>query len=85
MPTRGPIPSTFTGVNDYFNTVTPYMNTNGARLRISPPDLVSLNELYDNDVVVLDNQGWSQLWPQYSNKATVNDTIREVVRKRRKS
>ena len=76
-------PTTFTEINDYFNSVTPYLNSNDARLGVSAPNLLILNTAYDRDVVVLDDQGWIQLWPQYTDKGGVNDNIRNAVNTRR--
>ena len=81
----GPFPRKHTALNGYFKTVTTYLNTHAARLSVSAPNLTSLNRLYNNNSSAPQSKlGWSQLWKFYSNPATVNKTIRAIVKTRRK-
>ena len=85
MPEGGPFPSKNTAVNDYFDTVAPYLNANDARLGVSAGNLSTLNDFYDNGGggVPQSELGWTQLWVLYSNPDQVNKSIRDNVKIRR--
>ncbi len=80
----GPFPRKHIEVSSYFDRVAPYLNTHAGRLSVSAANLSALNKLYDNAGVAQSKLGWKQLWPLYADKATVNKTIREIMKKRRK-
>lgn len=81
----GPFPKKNTEVSDYFDVVTPYLNTHASRLSVSSDNLSALNDLYDKGGSTPQSEfGWSQIWVLYSNPATVNKTIRTIVKTRRK-
>ena len=79
----GPFPQPLPEFNAYVDVVTPYLNTNSARLDISAANLTALNTYYDNAGAVLNDAGWKQLWPMYSNPDTVNKTVRDLIKIRR--
>ena len=80
----GPFPRKNKEVNDYFDTVTPYINTHDARFSVSAGNLSTLNSLYDNGGGVPQSElGWSQLWKLYANPDKVNKSIRDIVKIRR--
>ena len=53
----GPFPTKTEQSNDYFNLVTPYINTRAAELSVSAPNLATLNDTYDNGGVPIAEQG----------------------------
>lgn len=81
---RGPFPTTNSELNGFFNSVTPYLNANAARLLIDSTYLGDLDTLYDNDSGVQEQDGWSQLWVVYDDAAKVNTTIRNLIKARKK-
>ena len=84
MPTGGPFPTENAEINGYFNTVTVYLPANAARLNIDAGDLSELDTLYDNSTGTEEEDGWSQLWIVYDDKAKVNTTIRNLIKVRKK-
>ena len=80
----GPFPTKNTELNDYFDTVTPYLGTHATRLSVSAENLATLDALYDTGSVPQSELGWSQLWVVYTDEDAVNKGIRDNVKIRRK-
>lgn len=83
MASSGPFPTIYADLNDYFNTVVPFLNAEHARLAVSIPNLTALNDFYDKGGVAQNLLGWKQLWIPYSNPDTVTKGIRDVLKTRR--
>jgi hypothetical protein len=81
MGAPGTYPTTLDGLNNYFNSVVPYITTNATRLGISPVNITNLNSLFDHPIVPpateqpLSDMGWVQLWDLYSEKKVSRTTV----------
>ena len=84
MPNQGPFPASLTDANNYFDTVTPYLNANEVRLGMSGANKTTLNNFYDKSGVVQNDLGWKQLWVLYTNPDTVTKSVRDIIKVRRK-
>lgn len=80
----GPFPTTNEEINSYFDTVVPYLVANDARLGVSAGNLSTLNTFYNNSTGVPTEDGWSQIWVNYSDPAVVNKTTRDLLKVRKK-